>query len=165
MKGWLKEISIICKSVHPMYPEHDLVKFLSSKTAPKGYCVLVIRNDIPDEVFQFISELCEENFKRVTKDAPQWFVKSDECEAILHTIDENLEHEDSEDEESDDELIQAALARRFKSESSGKHITEEQVDDSEDEDVVSLSRRLRHLYGKVADLTKRVNDVENNKKK
>lgn len=146
-----------------MFPEHDYIKFLNSKTAQKGYCALVIRNDIPDEVFQFITEFCDENFKRISKDAPQYYVKIEDCDAILQTIDENLEHEDSEDEESDDELIQAALARRFKSESSGKHITEEQVDDSEDEDVVSLSRRLRHLYGKVAELSKRVSDVEKKK--
>ena len=146
-----------------MFPEHDLVKFLPSKTAPKGYCVLSLKADIPDDVFNYLGSFMEDNFKRVSKDVSQWYVKSDECEAILASIDENLEPEEDQ-EESDDELIQEALARRFKSESSGKSIVDDKVEDSEDEDVVSVSRRMRHLYTQIQDLTKRVGELERNKK-
>jgi hypothetical protein len=148
-----------------MFPEHDVIKFLPSKSAPKGFCILGIKSEIPDEVFNFICEFCDDNFKRVSKDISQWYVKSDECEAILNTIDENLEQPEEEDaEQSDDELIQEALARRFKSESSGKTIEDETLPDSEDEDVVSMGRRMRHLYTRIGELTKRVSELEKGKK-
>ena len=122
-----------------------------------------LKSELDDEVFQFLTEFADTNFKRIQKDALQWYVKSDECEEILASIDEQMDTSDSEDSDSDDEMIQAALARRFKSESAGKVIEEEKVTDSEDEDVISVSRRMRHLYRTVDDLRKRVVDMEKRK--
>jgi hypothetical protein len=65
-----------------------------------------------------------------------------------------------EESDSDDELIQLTLARRFKSESSGKIINEEDIANSDEEDVVSHSRRLRHLYRTIRKLQDQVNDLQ-----
>jgi hypothetical protein len=55
--------------------------------------------------------------------------------------------EESDDSSStDDELIQKVLARRLMSESTQDIIDNDLIEDSENEDVISLSRRLRHLY-------------------
>jgi hypothetical protein len=54
--------------------------------------------------------------------------------------------EESESSGSDDELIQVTLARRLRNESGQKVDPEEAIGDSDVEDVISLSRRLRHVY-------------------
>lgn len=61
---------------------------------------------------------------------------------------------------SDDELIQLALARKMKSESSQKEIDDEEIKDSDEEDAVSYSRRLRHVYKVLADYRKRIVQLE-----
>ena len=53
---------------------------------------------------------------------------------------------DDSDSDSDDELLQKALARRILSESTHREVDLEEVDNSDMEDVVSVSRRLRHIY-------------------
>jgi hypothetical protein len=60
----------------------------------------------------------------------------------------------SDDSESstDDELIQKVLARRFMSSSDQQEIELETIEDSENEDVISLSRRLRYLYKQIKEL-------------
>jgi hypothetical protein len=61
--------------------------------------------------------------------------------------DEQEESEnDSSDEEDDPELIQHVLAHRLLAESSHKVIDKEDIDNSDDEDVVTMSRRMRHIY-------------------
>jgi len=140
-----------------MFPEHDYVKFLTSKNAPKGHCVAGIKTDqVDDALFQFLVEFFDDNFKRVAKDMVQWYVKVDETNDILNTIDDSLERQADEDDESEDELIQSALARRFKYQSEGKVYAEEQVDESDDECVLSLSRRLRHVYSEIKMLRKEI---------
>ena len=64
-----------------------------------------------------------------------------------HNKDKEESSEESDDESStDDELIQKVLARRLMSESTQDIIDNDLIEDSENEDVISLSRRLRHLY-------------------
>jgi hypothetical protein len=149
-----------------MFPEHDYVKFLVSKNAPKGYCVAGIRTDqVDDTLFQFLVEFFDDNFKRVAKDTIQWYVKSEETNDILSTIDDALERqeEDGEDDESEDELIQASLARRFKYQSEGKVYEDEEVTESDDECVLSLSRRLRHIYKEIKMLRMEVEQLKREK--
>lgn len=66
----------------------------------------------------------------------------------------------SDDESSDDELIRAVLARKMKSESSGKSIESETINDSDEEDCVSYSRRLRHIYSVIETLRTRISELE-----
>lgn len=74
------------------------------------------------------------------------------------TDDEN--RDGSDDESSDDELIQTVLARKMKNESSGKLIDTETINDSDEEDCVSYSRRLRHVYAVIGNLRSRIAELE-----
>lgn len=60
--------------------------------------------------------------------------------------DEDEYYEDSDETSTDDEMVQKVLARRLKSESTQDEIPETNISDSENEDVLSVCRRLRHLY-------------------
>ena len=72
------------------------------------------------------------------------------------------EREDEESEESsDDELIQTVLKRRILSESSHKNISEEEIPNSDDEDCVSYSRRLRHIYTIMKEFRSKISTLEN----
>ena len=68
--------------------------------------------------------------------------------------------EDESDSSESDELIQTVLSKRLKSESSHKSIEEEDILDSNDEDCVSYSRRLRHLYTVIKDQRERIRVLE-----
>ena len=57
-------------------------------------------------------------------------------------------------------LIQKTLARRLKSESKQLEIEEHHVSDSEYEDVVSITRRLRYLYKHIKNLEHRIHKLE-----
>jgi len=67
---------------------------------------------------------------------------------------EDDNEDDEEDTSTDDELIQKVLARRFMSESTQDTIDNSLIEDSENEDVISLCRRLRHIY-------KELNNIKN----
>lgn len=76
--------------------------------------------------------------------------------------DESSESSESSEESSDDEeLIQKVLARRLTYESSQKSIPDETIPNSDDEDCVSYSRRLRHLYSVIKELRTRITVLEN----
>ena len=109
-----------------------------------------------------------------SKEAKSWIIKVDELEEfrnLLENINEEKKSkkESSSEEESsssdsdstDDELIQKTLSRRLKSESRQLVIEEENVEDSLDEDVISTTRRLRHVYKLIRDLRKRIEVLEN----
>jgi hypothetical protein len=84
-------------------------------------------------------------------------------EAREYSRDKRYE-EDSEDDESsseDDELIQTVLARRLKSESSQKSIQEEDIENSDNEDCISYSRRLRHIYDVIKKQREQISLLEN----
>lgn len=72
----------------------------------------------------------------------------------------NRVSEDEDDESSDDEMIQSVLQHRIKSESSGKCVSDEFISDSDNEDVVNFSRRLRHIYVIIKDLRSRIVELE-----
>lgn len=69
--------------------------------------------------------------------------------------------DDTEDEsdDTDDELIQKALTRRIMSESSRKSIEQEFIDNSDNEDCVSFSRRFRYLYRVIRDMGETIRDL------
>lgn len=87
----------------------------------------------------------------------------DELRKLIKQLDEVVKsHEtESSDESSDDEdeTIQRVLARRIKSQSSQKSIEEENISDSENEDVISHSRRFRHLYSEIKSLKTKINSL------
>lgn len=62
--------------------------------------------------------------------------------------------------DTDDELIQSVLSKRLMSESSQKSIPDEQVENSDLEDVVSSMRRFRHIYAELKQLRNRVSELE-----
>jgi hypothetical protein len=66
----------------------------------------------------------------------------------------------NQESDSDDELIQATLARRLMSESSQKSIEEEEILNSDLEDVVSSMRRMRHMYTVIKSLRVRIKNLE-----
>jgi hypothetical protein len=86
--------------------------------------------------------------------------KEDEDDNEEEEEDEDDEDYSEEDSDTDDELIQKVLSRRLMSESSHKSITEEDVENSDYEDVVSSMRRFRHIYTELKTLRNRVSDLE-----
>ena len=64
------------------------------------------------------------------------------------------------DEEENEETIQQVLARRFKSESTQSVIEEDTIENSEDEDVISSSRRIRYLLKEFNILKNKINDLK-----
>lgn len=80
-------------------------------------------------------------------------------DARNHSSDEE-EYDSRDEESSDDELIQTVLARRLMSESSQKSIETEEILNSDDEDCVSYSRRLRHMYTVIKGLRERIKILE-----
>lgn len=76
--------------------------------------------------------------------------------------DNEQDNEESEEESSGDEEIIEFLKNKIKTLSSSTHdkTIEEDVDNSEDEDVIRISRRLRYIMGKLKSMDKRVSDLE-----
>jgi hypothetical protein len=74
---------------------------------------------------------------------------------------DDIEQEENENEDdsesSDDELIQEVLQRRLKSESENLLIEEDNIQNSDDEDVISLSRRLRYVLKELEKLKNNLN--------
>ena len=135
-----------------MLPKHSILNFASlSKNSENALCS--IRDDLDDDAsYGVLVGFMDDNFKRNKKDKEEWLVKIKEIDALCFEVEDIMKDLDNEEDEEDDELIQEALARRFKSQSSGKCIEEDKLDDSEDEDTVSLCRRMRYLYKVIAEL-------------
>lgn len=72
-------------------------------------------------------------------------------------IEQEEQEEEEESENSDDELIQEVLQRRLKSESENLLIEEDNIQNSDDEDVISLSRRLRYVLKELDNLKNNLN--------
>ena len=116
--------------------------------------------DFNGELYDKMEDLFEKNFGY--KDEPLKWSRS-KCEDIIQKMntllqsydpnEEEIEDESEEDseDENNEETIQQVLARRLKSESTNELITEEEILDSEDEDVISLARRIRYIYSKLKD--------------
>lgn len=135
-------------------PTHSLISFIPGKN---NSAIVSIKKDTDEDSFDALVDFFDTNFNRNGKNM-QWFIKSSEADELCKAVDEIMQEMDQ--DESDDELIQEALARRFKSQSSGKRIEDEHVEDSEDEDVISLCRRVRHMYTLINDLAKRIQALE-----
>jgi hypothetical protein len=68
------------------------------------------------------------------------------------------EHDHSSDD--DDELLQKTLCRKVMSESSQKVISDEEIINSDSEDVVSINRRMRHLYSVIKEQRTQIKKLE-----
>ena len=77
---------------------------------------------------------------------------------LINNVDE--ESESSESDSTDDELIKKTLTRRLTSESKQIVIDKETIEDSLDEDVLSVTRRIRGLYKRIRGLEKRIEYLE-----
>ena len=128
-----------------MLPNHAYLNFTSAKN---GTAIVSIHKETDDDTYDILSEFLDNNFKRIGKSS-QWALRADEAHELCAEVDKLLEDVDNEEDESDDELIQEAMARRFKTHSEHKVDERELVDDSEDEHIIGLSRRLRHIYAKL----------------
>ncbi len=104
------------------------------------------------------------NSKQIEDEQNTCKSKNDSRSRLEDKEDSEDGEENSEDNESDDssedELIQAVLKRRLQSESSCKSIETETIDNSDDEDCVSYSRRLRHIYKVLKNQRERIIELE-----
>ena len=147
-----------------MLPTHAHLTFAAGKS--NGNAIVSIRKDVDEDTADVIEEFFDKHFKRNGKFS-QWIIKADEAHDICVEVDRVIEDFDNEEDESDDELIQEALKRRYKSKSTGKVINAEEVEDSDVEHVTSVCRRLRHIYSQhnvllkmIMQLTARVEELE-----
>ena len=132
----------------------EYLQFVAVKDSSNS--LVTLKKDLDETIEDILTDFLNHNFKR-SKSA--WTVKTAEIKDICEEIENILAAPESsnsseEEDEEDDELIQEVLKRRFKNESSGKVIEEDKIVDSEDEDVISLARRIRHLYAKLSDKKK-----------
>lgn len=100
--------------------------------------------------------------KCTSKELSQTIQKLDELienTKYTNTPDSNNDSETEDDEET----IQQVLKRRLKSESKHEIIEETNISDSEDEDVISTSRRLRNIYKQLQHLQNEINYLKQSK--
>lgn len=130
----------------------EYLQFVAVKDSSNS--LVSLKKDLDETIEDILTDFLNHNFKRSKS---SWTVKTAEIKDICEEIEGILatpESGTSSEEEEDDELIQEVLKRRFKNESSGKVIEDDKIVDSEDEDVISLARRIRHLYAKLSDKKK-----------
>jgi hypothetical protein len=143
-------------TVHPFHPMLHIIP------CSKGMYHVYLNSgiDFNGELYDKMESLFEKNFGY--RDEPlKW--SREKCETTIrkmneilqqHDPEEDYEDESGSDEEEDsdnEETIQQVLARRLKSESTKDIIEEDELENSEDEDVISLSRRIRYIYSKLKD--------------
>ena len=159
------------KRKHVVAPPHSYVVFRDHKEDPDYFEVAIkkIENeDLRQEIYIFINENLD--YERRGNHRYHLLAKSDlnhfltEIENIEQGIKEEEDEEESgesdEEEDTDDELIQEALDRRLKSESTNSAIEEDHVSDSDMEDVISITRRLRHILKKQTEMERRISSIE-----
>jgi hypothetical protein len=129
----------------------------------------VFQKDLPDEEeYKAVSALLEQ-LKYDKKNKCYVLKKSDVNEfleaipELLKQIKENAENpQEEEDSHNDDEsseddaTIQLVLTKNLKHKSNGDIIEDTNVSDSELEESISLSRRLRAVYARLAELERKV---------
>jgi hypothetical protein len=145
----------------PVLPTHSVLHFVTPNK-PKFVSVFVqIKKEIDDETFEIISKFLDDNFKRAPKSKQilQWTVDVNLANELCHEIDKIIQELNNEESESDDEFIQTALARRYKSQSEGK-IIKENIDDSEAEEMIDICRRYRFMHQWIYELQERVSALE-----
>ncbi len=135
-------------------------------------CLEVVLKDIDDEKLRAeLRYLMEKTLNTLKIGANKVYILKkkeqtdfiDAAEKVSKNIGKESESESDDDEDSDsddDELVERALARQFKSVSSQDTINEQNISDSETEDPISLCRRLRTIYSKLAEHEKRLAKLE-----
>ena len=99
-----------------------------------------------------------------SKEHKCWVLVHNELKDFIELINNaDDESDSSESDSTDDELIKKTLTRRLTSESKQIVIDKETIEDSLDEDVLSVTRRLRGLYKRIRELEKRCDALERSK--
>ena len=151
-------MSLKTKQTTPL-PVHPFLIFRETKDK-KNYELTL--NELEDKDLEHnLRSMMNANLSTEKRDKGRvWILERKDLDNFLEAVEElqkgELEDDDEEESDSstDDELIQKALARRMKSESSSDVISEDHISDSEMEDVLSLSRRLRYLMSRVQRIEK-----------
>ncbi len=139
-------------------------KWVTLQETDSKYFSVVIDKKISKELYDFLDEFCSQGCKQGKKG---WLLKRVEADRFLSAVEtavfdfENPSEPESESSESDtdDECIQQVLARRLVSESTMDVIDDDNIEDSEMEDVVSLCRRTRGIYKVLRDIRENLNDI------
>ena len=139
--------------------------YISISSLNKKFYGVSLKNNSEDKEADKWEDILNESLE-YSKENKCWIVNNKEIKEFICLI-ENLSNDssesDSESSESstDDELIQKTLTRRLTSQSKQHLIEQEHASDSEMEDVVSLTRRIRYLYKSVQQLNNSLDDMEN----
>lgn len=132
-----------------------------------------IENSSDKDLFEDMKELLDENLSYEKYNGEKYyFLKKKEINEFLGAVEDlinrhragvakKVEDTDSESDSTDDEMIQRALARRFKYTSTRDEIADGHISESQDEESVSLSRRLRHIYKRLTAIESRLSALEN----
>ncbi len=125
-------------------PDEDEYKAVAAlleqlKYDKKNKCYVLKKSDV-DEFLEAIPEL----LKQIKETAEN----PDE--------EESSDDDDDDDSSEDDATIQLVLTKNLKHKSNGDIIQDTNVSDSELEESISLSRRLRAVYARLAELERKV---------
>ena len=130
-------------------------KYVSIEPLNKKFLKVTLKED--DKHWEeFLDESLE-----YSKEHKCWVLIHSEIKDFIELIN-NVEEESgsSESDSTDDELIKKTLTRRLTSESKQLVIDKDAVEDSQDEDVLSVTRRIRGLYRRIRELEKRCEALE-----
>ena len=132
--------------------DHD---YITVKTLNKKFLMVDLK-----EHNKHWEEFLDESLE-YSKEHKCWVLIHNEFKDFIELV-KNVEEgsDSSESDSTDDELIQKTLTRRLTSESKQLVIEDNHVSDSEMEDVLSATRRIRGLYKMIRGLEKRVEYLE-----
>jgi len=130
-------------------------KYVSIEPLNKKFLKVTLKED-EKHWEEFLDESLE-----YSKEHRCWVLIHSEIKDFIELIN-NVEEESgsSESDSTDDELIKKTLTRRLTSESKQLVIDKDAVEDSQDEDVLSVTRRIRGLYRRIRELEKRCDTLE-----
>ena len=156
------------KRKHVSCPTNQFI-FFRDYTDDEDFFELKIKK-IPDEdlrekIYSFINENLDYErrgnhryFLLAKTDLNHFLTEIDNLEKGIKNSDDSSSSDG--DTSTEDELIQTALNRRLVSESTQDVISNNIVSDSDMEDVLSISRRLRYILNKLTDHEKRLSSLE-----
>jgi hypothetical protein len=115
------------------------------------YLLVEIKDHVSKRLYDYIDDWCEENCRDSKKG---WLAKRTEQSDFLSAVEKAVKkfetepekQDSSSDSDTDDESIQKVLCRRLKTHSKQDIINSTHISDSEEEDVISLCRRMRAIY-------------------
>lgn len=155
------------KMINKNLPSHP---FFTFKSIDKKFYEISISKiedkNIHDKIIDMMNNVLHtNNLDKVQK----WLLPKSDVSSFLDAIykiehpelneDNDIPIESDSDSTTDDELIQKALARRMKHETGTTCIKEDNISDSEMEDVLSISRRLRFIMLRLKNIEKQLNIV------